>query len=152
MVIRRLKNNEWTDAMALAWRTFLRYDAPDYEPEGVKSFYEFITDADLEKMFNVGEYIAFGAFDDGEIVGVAGMRAGNFLSLLFVEHVYQKRGIGMQLVGAVADYVRECNHRDSILVYSSPYARDFYLHIGFVENGGLKKDSGMYYYPMRLSL
>lgn len=152
MVIRRLKKNEWRDAMALAWRTFLRHVAPDYDEEGVRSFYEFVTDVDLETMFMVGEYIAFGAFDDGELVGMSGMRGGNFLSLLFVDNEYHRKGVGTQLLGAVADHVRENNHKRDLIVYSSPYAVDFYHRMGFVDTGAPKRESGMLVYPMRLIL
>lgn len=152
MVIRRLKKDEWQAAMMLVWRTFLRHVAPDYEKEGVKSFYEFVTDPDLETMFVVGEYIVFGAFDDGQLVGISSTRGGNFLSLLFVDNDYHRKGLGTQLLGAVADYVREVNHKRDLIVYSSPYAVEFYHQMGFIDDGDVRRESGMLVYPMRLRL
>ena len=40
--IRNIRTEEWEDAMALVWRTFLKYEACDYEEEGVRSFLDFI--------------------------------------------------------------------------------------------------------------
>ena len=36
--IRRLRAEEVPSAMELAWDTFLRFEAPDYGPEGVETF------------------------------------------------------------------------------------------------------------------
>lgn len=152
MLYRKLEKNEWTEAMALCWRTFLKFDSPDYEPEGVKAFYRFVVDTDLEKMFLLGEYKAFGAFDDDKIVGFIGMRNGNFLSLLFVDETYHHRGIGTNLVGMLVEYLKAQHKKNSLIVYSSPYAVDFYHHIGFCDTGAKTKENGMYYTPMELML
>ena len=42
--VRPAYREEWDDAMALAWRTFMRFEAQDYTQEGIKSFQDFITD------------------------------------------------------------------------------------------------------------
>ena len=42
--------------MALAWKTFLEFEADDYEPEGIRSFEDFITDSALHRMFIMGAY------------------------------------------------------------------------------------------------
>lgn len=39
--IRPAYRDEWDDAMALAWRTFMQYEACDFTPEGVESFQDF---------------------------------------------------------------------------------------------------------------
>lgn len=152
MQYRKLEKNEWTDAMALCWRTFLKFDAKDYEPKGVTSFYRFVIDSDLEKMFLLGEYKAFGAFDKGEIIGFIGMRNGNFLSLLFVDEAYHHKGVGTALVGILVEYLRQQKKKDRLLVYSSPYAKEFYHHIGFRDTKDTQKDNGMIYTPMELLL
>ena len=36
--------DEWETAMALAWKTFLKFEAKDYTPEGVRNFEDFVTD------------------------------------------------------------------------------------------------------------
>lgn len=81
--IRNIRTEEWEDAMALVWRTFLKYEACDYEEEGVRSFLDFITDERLKKLHMIGEYPVMAAFcrsEDG--IGVASMRSINHISLL----------------------------------------------------------------------
>ena len=60
--IRNIRTEEWEDAMALVWRTFLKYEACDYEEEGVRSFLDFITDERLKKLHMIGEYPVMAAF------------------------------------------------------------------------------------------
>lgn len=90
--IRNIKTEEWEDAMALVWRTFLKYEACDYEEEGVRSFLDFITDERLKKLHMIGEYPVMAAFCGQKMVGVASMRGINHISLLFVDSKYHKRG------------------------------------------------------------
>ena len=54
--VRVAYRDEWQDAMALAWKTFLKYEAGDYTEEGVRSFQDFITDTMLYRMFLLGSY------------------------------------------------------------------------------------------------
>ena len=51
--------SEWDICMDLAWRTFLKFDAPDYPQEGIDNFREFVTDEVLKNMFHSGEYQLF---------------------------------------------------------------------------------------------
>ncbi len=152
ITVRPLKKDEWTDAMALSWRTFLKFEAPDYEPEGVSSFYRFVTDRDLEKMFLVGEYKAFGAFDGEKLVGVAGIRSINFLSILFVDEAYHRRGIATALVEAAAEYICDERNRNEMKVYAAPYALGFYKRLGFYPTGEEKHEAGMRFVPMSLQI
>lgn len=49
--IRSAYRDDWQDAMGLAWKTFLRFEADVYTAEGVKNFENFITDSTLYRMF-----------------------------------------------------------------------------------------------------
>lgn len=66
IIYRMAYKDEWQDAMGLAWQVFMKYDAPDYTPEGIESFREFVTDETLHRMFLNGGYQVFLAFDAGE--------------------------------------------------------------------------------------
>ena len=105
--IRNIRTEEWEDAMALVWRTFLKYEACDYEEEGVRSFLDFITDERFKKLHMIGEYPVMAAFCDQKMVGVASMRSINHISLLFVDGNYHKKGIGTELVHSLRE--RECS-------------------------------------------
>ena len=51
VIIRSARVEEWDDAMELAFRVFLKYEAPDYGKAGTDAFARFITDEMLKKLF-----------------------------------------------------------------------------------------------------
>lgn len=129
--IRWAHENEWTPAMKMIWRTFLEYDGKDYTQEGIKSFFEFITDDDLYVSFLNGKYQMMVALADGEVIGAGSIRSRNHLSLLFVDGAYHHRGIGSAIMAKLFDYLeREAGERYMSLK-AAPYAVDFYRKLGF---------------------
>ena len=83
--IRSAYREEWEDAMSLAWRTFMKFEADVYSPEGVKNFENFITDSTLYRMFVMGAYQMFVALDGKKLVGLLTLRDRVHISLLFVD-------------------------------------------------------------------
>lgn len=154
ILIRTIKAEEWEDAISLIWRTFLRYEAGDYEQEGITAFLEFISDERLKKMWALGEYPMYAAFeqDTGNMVGVVSYRGENLLSLLFVASQHHKRGIGRALVMTVEEEIWAKGKKKELLVRSSPYAVDFYHKLGFVDTDKEQKKEGIRYTPMCLDL
>ena len=74
-MIRKLKIRDWDMAMQLAWDTFLVYEAPEYSKEGVKNFHDFVKGEELKNMFSLGDYMAWGSFDENDVIGgVLGIR------------------------------------------------------------------------------
>ena len=39
IIIRPARREEWDDAMALAWRTFMKFEAEDYTDKGIKALF-----------------------------------------------------------------------------------------------------------------
>ncbi len=148
IIIRPAYRDEWDDAMALAWRVFTQFEADDYTPEGVGSFLDFITDSILKRMFIMGEYQLFGAYDNGRMIGMISLRSQTHISLLFVDAAYHKRGIGRQLIQYVGSYVLWEEGRRLITVNAAPYAVDFYRRVGFRDTGKKKFKDGIWYIPM----
>ena len=93
VVVRCAYNSDWDGAMKLAWRTFARFDAPDYSEEGIINFRNFVRDDTLRKMF------------DGKYLGMISLREKIHISLLFVDGDYHCNGIGRALIKFVAEYV-----------------------------------------------
>ncbi len=150
--IRRLKLKEWDMAMQLAWDTFLVYEAPEYEPEGVKHFHEFVKGIELKNMFALGNYFAWGAFDDNDvIVGILGIRNHWHVSLLFVEPSLHHQGIATALLNRAFKEALEEGVTE-MTVFSSPYAVDFYHRIGFTDMDHEKCTDGIRYTPMTIEL
>ena len=96
--IRPAYRDEWDDAMALAWRTFMQFEAHDFTPEGVESFQDFVTDTVLYRMFVLGSYQLFGAYDNNKMIGMLSLRGETHISLLFVDEKYHRMGIGRGMI------------------------------------------------------
>ncbi len=150
--IRSVTDDEWPDAMGLAWHVFLLFEAADYSEEGVRNFYRFVTDGILFKMFKAGQYQVFGYFADSKLIGMISLRNINHISLLFVHEKYQNRGVARSLLGYVNNYLLTELGESKVSVDSSPYAVDFYHRMGFVDTGAEVTSRGIRYTPMEFYL
>ena len=150
--IRQIRREEFDQAMAIAWKSFLEFEADIYTKQGVKSFYDFIYDPLLEKMFLLGSYLIFGAFIEGKMVGIAGVRNQNHLSLLFVEKEYHKMGIGSALVSSAFQYSFQEYKEREYTVNASPYAVEFYHMLGFWDVSAEISKDGITYTPMKYAI
>lgn len=150
--IRNAYRDEWEDAMSLAWRTFLRFEADDYSPEGVRNFENFVTDSTLYRMFVVGSYQLFVALDGKKIVGMLTLRDGTHISLLFVDEKYHRKGIGRALIQYLSNYLLTELQASRVTVNSSPYGIEFYHRLGFHDLRPQEKRDGIIYTPMEFVL
>lgn len=125
------KADEWIPAMDMVWRTFLKFEGSDYTEEGIRSFYEFITDKDLYQAFLRGNYQMMVALDGTRIIGAASVRNQNHLSLLFVDEAYHHRGVGRTLMDKMCQYLKKEAGEKYMSLKASPYAVGFYHKIGF---------------------
>lgn len=150
--IRSAYRDEWQDAMALAWKTFLRFEADVYTPEGVKNFQNFITDSTLHRMFVMGAYQLFVALDHGKVIGMITLRNSTHISLLFVDEKYHRRGIGRALFDYLAEYLLAEVGAYKVTVDSSPYGVEFYHKLGFKDIRAEEKKDGIIYTPMEFIL
>ncbi|MBO4679583.1 MAG: GNAT family N-acetyltransferase [Lachnospiraceae bacterium] len=148
IVIAPARHDEWESAMEVAWRTFLKFEAPDYTKEGVEHFLSFISSEQLYKMFLCGEFKVMVARDGERIIGIASLRAGCHVSLLFVDEKYHKRGIGRRLIAALQQHflAEGCVQ---LTVNAAPYAIGFYEKLGFIKTEDMKTADGITYLPMR---
>ena len=148
-IIRPVKAVEWEDAMGVAWRTFQKYEAPEYSQAGIDSFLDFISDENLYKMYVAGLYKVFVAVDDKRIIGIISLRKRNHISLLFVDSKYHRQGIGSALISFAAMYVIEEEGLGLLTVHAAPYAEEFYHKVGFIDVGGRTEEHGIIYTPMQ---
>lgn len=150
--IRSAYRDEWQDAMALAWKTFLRFEADVYSPEGVKNFENFITDSTLYRMFVIGTYQLFVAVDQGSVVGMITLRDLTHISLLFVDEKYHRQGIGRALMKYLTNYLLTEIGVDRVTVNASPYGVGFYHKLGFRDIRPEEMRDGIIYTPMEFIL
>ena len=151
-MIRPAYRNEWDDAMALAWKTFMQFEAQDYTKEGIQSFQNFISDNILYRMFIMGGYQLFGAYDNDKIIGIISLRNETHISLLFVDASYHKQGIGRALIQYVSNYLLTEMGKNYLTVNAAPYAIGFYHQCGFSDLGPEETNDGIRYTPMKLFL
>jgi GNAT superfamily N-acetyltransferase len=130
-IIRWAKKEEWRPAMMMIWKTFMAFEGKEYSAEGIRNFFEFISDDDLHRAFIAGTYQMAVALDADRIVGVASMRNGNHLSLLFVDEEYQHRGIGSHLMQYMCDYLENEAGENFMSLKAAPSAVGFYKKQGF---------------------
>lgn len=150
--IRSAYRDEWQDAMALAWKTFLQFEADVYTSEGVRNFEKFITDSTLYRMFVKGEYQLFIALDQRKIVGMITLRDSTHISLLFVDAAYHRKGIGRALIKYLTDYLLTEVGAGRVTVNASPYGVGFYHRIGFRDLSTEEVRDGIIYTPMEFIL
>ena len=150
--IRSAYRDEWDDAMALAWRTFLRFEADIYTAEGIRHFEDFITDTTLHRMFLLGAYQMFVALDHNRIVGMITLRNASHISLLFVDEKYHRQGIGRALIEYLREYLLSEAGVDRVTVNAAPYGVAFYHKLGFRDLRPEEEKDGIKYPPMEFIL
>ena len=152
IMVRCAYHSDWDGAMDLAWNTFVRFDAPDYSPEGIENFRKFVNDEMLRNMFIAGHYQLFVAVDEGRYVGMLSLRERKHISLLFVDERYHRHGIASALLTYVSRYALTEEGVDKLTVNSSPYAIGFYHKKGFRDLQSETEADGIRYTPMELRL
>ena len=128
--IRWAEAQDWQPVMQLVWRTFMRFEAADYTEEGSANFQDFLTNGKIYRMFLKGQYPMLVALDGSRIIGQISVRCRNFISLLFVDESYHRRGVGRALIENMAVYLKDCGEV-FMSVKAAPYAVDFYRKVGF---------------------
>ena len=142
MTVRRLSEKEKASACALAWKGFLRYEAPEYSQEGIDAFRRF-----LDERGFISDMPFYGAFDGEKLVGMLAMRRPQHISLFFVLEEYHRQGIGRMLF----ERMKQDYSLKEFTVHSSPYAVEAYRHLGFVPLDTERLTDGIRYVPMKYS-
>lgn len=150
--IRSAYRDEWDDAMALAWKTFLKFEADDYSTEGIRHFEDFITDTTLHRMFIMGAYQMFVALEQDKIVGMITLRNNSHISLLFVDENYHRQGIGRALIEYLREYLLSEAGISKVTVNAAPYGVAFYHRLGFTDIRPEEEKDGIKYTPMEFVL
>lgn len=147
--IREALAEDWDEAMEVAWKTFLDFDAKDYSQEGIDNFRKLLDSGEMKDMFIAGVYKLHVATCGDRIVGIAGMRRTNHISLLFVDADYQHRGIARELVRSLQSSL-PIPVGVKMTVNSAPYAVGFYHKLGFIDTDSELTSDGIVYTPMTL--
>ncbi len=145
-MILRFATPQDLDAASIVVRTtFLADVAPLYNPEGIQTFLSY-AQADAWGSRHSQGHKTWIALEGERIVGVAHVRDGNHLSMLFVLPAHQRAGVGRALL----DILRRENPDSEFTVNSSPNAVSAYQRFGFEATGPETATSGIRFVPMRL--
>lgn len=150
--IRLLRPQERPLTTALAWKTFLKFEAPVYSQEGIDTFYTFLFGPELEEGMNSGNILVWGYFDGDRLTGLVGMRKHNHICLVFVEEAEHKKGVGRKLMEYVLDFCRKEGNGPVVTLNSAPYAVGFYHRLGFQDTGAETLRDGIRFTPMKYIL
>jgi len=144
--IERLTEADMPAAMALVWRVFEEFEAPEYSAQGVKEFADFIASDAICEQLRQDKMALWACYVDGDMAGVLGLRWPAHICLLFVDKVYHRRGIATALLDQMRLYLAEdCRE---ITVNSSPYAVEAYRHMGFTPTAAEQTKNGIRFIPM----
>ena len=147
-----LGDGELQQALDLVWRVFLQFEAPEYSVEGVLEFQRFIETEAIRKRIKYEGFLIWGAYEGEKITGVIAAREPSHISLLFVDPLYQRRGIAKALFNTLLEYYQDKCSRQEITVNSSPYAVEVYRRLGFTDNDCEQTVNGIRFVPMKRKL
>ena len=140
MTVTKLERAQQQEALALVWRVFLEYEAPDYPPQGVEAFRKSVFSEEY-----LSQLTMYGAYVGGELAGVIAARSGGaHVALFFVETRFQRQGVGR----ALFERLLADSPRGALTVTSSPYAVGVYRALGFRETAGEQSADGIRFTPM----
>jgi GNAT superfamily N-acetyltransferase len=144
--IRRMRPGEERAVCDLVERSFSRFVAPDFPPEGVREFRRFADPVAMAARREAGEVVLV-AEQDGRLLGMLELRGAGHIALLFAETPGQ--GVGRALY---REAVQVCRHRSDatgeIRTHASRYAVPIYTRLGFESEGPEKTENGITYLPM----
>jgi len=137
---------------ALVRKSFDRFVAPGYSPEGRETFYRFIRVEELRSLLGRGFSILC-AWQEEALAGVLAVREVSHISLFFVDPRYMHRGVGRRLMASLLEELRSRKPLvTEVTVHSSPYAREIYRQLGFRAVGEPLEQNGIRFVPMKLDL
>ncbi|MDP4187401.1 MAG: GNAT family N-acetyltransferase [Bacteroidota bacterium] len=133
-------------------KVYDEFVAVDYSVEGNDFFYDWIKPKNIAKR-QKKQVNLWVAHSDSKIVGMIEIRDNKYLSLLFVDKEYQRRGIATSLF---REALKVCIRRDpkmkKIHLHSSPFAIPVYKKMGFVPTDSILEENGIKYLPMEMAI
>ena len=133
-------------------KVYDEYVSIDYGERGNAFFYDWIQPSKIaeRQLKRINIWLAF---KDSELAGMIEIRDNKFISLLFVDKLYQGQGIAKRLF---KESLKEIMQRepglDKFYVHASPYSIPIYRKMGFIETDTMREENGIKYLPMEMTI
>lgn len=135
MEIRILTEQEISKALSLARGVFdfcVGGNVPD--PQLVDGFMEYSSENNIRRMQADGSITLWGAFEQGQMAGMSAMQKEGHITMLYVFPVFQRRGIGRQLLKTMRAYGRSAYGHSYVTVNAMPiYTAAYFQKRGFAQ-------------------
>ncbi len=151
MEYRTLNQEEVLPALHLVWDVFAQDVAPDYTPEGVSDFQDFIRYENICQLLNDQQLFLFGAVEKKEVFGVLAIRPDGMIRLFYVRKDRQGQGIGKQLFQLAYNFCVEELKVPKICVHAAPGAVQKYQRLGMLQTGDRQMENGKAFVPMEMA-
>jgi ribosomal protein S18 acetylase RimI-like enzyme len=141
--IERMEVRDVRLVIGLVRTSFDQCIAPDYTKQGCREFYKSLCMDGFEERHSLGFVVSLAKIGT-RIVGMIEYNDAGFISMLFVDIEFQRRGIASILFDSMESSVVS----KRMDVRSSPYAVPFYKSRGFKVLGKLSAERGIRYLSM----
>jgi GNAT superfamily N-acetyltransferase len=149
--IRAATLNDATAISALLLELTARYIAHEFSTEAANRLLGSMEEPAIRGYLASG-YRYHVAEENGELVGVIGVRDNRHLYHLFVAEPFQGKGLARALWQAARAASLEACNPGVFTVNSSRFAVGLYEKLGFVGHGEVVDESGVIHIPMKLEL
>lgn len=93
---------------------------------------EYITEANLRKMYQDETLLLWGVYEQEQLVGVGGLQSNGMLTMLYVLPQFWGRKYGTKLLFAIREYVRDVLQMERITVNATPaWTAAYFVKQGF---------------------
>lgn len=80
----------------------------------------YISESNLSEMCRENKLVVWGAFEQEQLVGVAGLQTDGLITLLYVLPQYRGRRCGMHLLSVMREYAHAVLQLDKVIVNATP--------------------------------
>lgn len=135
MEIQMLTAQHIPQVVQLARQNFYECIKPFFEDVSMmQAFYEYVTEENLGQLMNQNRLYLWGAYEDGQLVGTAGMQSEGHITILCVTKIYQRRGIGKSLLSTMLNFAGPRLRLKRVTVSAMPaWSWTFFQKQGFVQ-------------------
>jgi len=147
--IRKVKDKDIQAISTICMDSFLRSVAetlPD-EDEGISTFSTIAASESFLNRMTEDNLILVAEIHE-EIKGIIELKEGRHIAMLFIDHEYQKKGIGRKLILSSLAHASGSTVTVSASLPSVPAYKKF----GFKCRGDIGKSAGLIYQPMEIKI